>query len=40
MRPGVLLVNIARGQIVDHEALRGALDGGVVGGYADRCLGS
>ena len=34
MKPGVLLVNTARGQIVDHEALRGALDVGVVGGYA------
>jgi len=34
MKPGVLLVNTARGQIVDHHALRNAIDAGVVAGYA------
>ena len=34
MRPGVLLVNTARGQLVDHRALRDAIDAGIVAGYA------
>ena len=34
MKPGVLLVNTARAQIIDHRALRAAIVGGVVGGYA------
>jgi phosphoglycerate dehydrogenase-like enzyme len=34
MKPGVLLVNTARAQIVDHVALLAAITGGVVGGYA------
>jgi phosphoglycerate dehydrogenase-like enzyme len=34
MKPGVLLVNTARAQIVDHQALLAAITGGVVGGYA------
>ena len=33
MKPGVLLVNTARAQIVDHQALLAAINGGVVGGY-------
>jgi phosphoglycerate dehydrogenase-like enzyme len=34
MMPGVLLINTARGQIVDHRALADAIEAGVVGGYA------
>ena len=34
MKPGVLMVNTARAQIVDHDALLAAITGGVVGGYA------
>jgi D-3-phosphoglycerate dehydrogenase / 2-oxoglutarate reductase len=34
MKPGALLINIARGQIVDHRALHDAIRAGVVGGYA------
>ena len=33
MKPGVLLVNTARAQIIDHQALLAAINGGVVGGY-------
>jgi phosphoglycerate dehydrogenase-like enzyme len=33
MKPGVLLVNTARAQIVDQRALLAALEGSVVGGY-------
>ncbi len=33
MRPGVLLVNTARAQIIDQQALLTAINGGVVGGY-------
>ena len=33
MRPGTLVVNTARGQIVDHRALHRALDSGIVAGY-------
>jgi phosphoglycerate dehydrogenase-like enzyme len=33
MKPGLLVVNTARGQIVDHGALHRALDAGVVAGY-------
>ena len=33
MKPGVLLVNTARAQIIDHQALLAAIRGGVVGGY-------
>jgi phosphoglycerate dehydrogenase-like enzyme len=33
MRPGVLLVNTARAQIVDHSSLLAAISTGVVGGY-------
>lgn len=34
MKPGVLLINTARGQIVDHRALSDAIAARVVGGYA------
>ncbi len=34
MKPGVLLINTARGPIVDHRALHDAILAGVVGGYA------
>ena len=34
MKRGVLLVNTARAQIIDHRALSAAVAGGVVGGYA------
>ena len=34
MRPGVLVVNCARGELVDHEALEAALRSGQVGGAA------
>jgi phosphoglycerate dehydrogenase-like enzyme len=34
MKPGVLLVNTARAQIVDHDALLAAITDGVVAGYA------
>jgi phosphoglycerate dehydrogenase-like enzyme len=33
MKPGVLLVNTARAQIIDHRALLAAITQGVVGGY-------
>jgi phosphoglycerate dehydrogenase-like enzyme len=34
LRPGAILVNTARGPIVDHDALDQALRGGTLGGYA------
>jgi D-3-phosphoglycerate dehydrogenase len=33
MKPGVLIVNTARAQIIDHPALLAAIKAGVVGGY-------
>jgi phosphoglycerate dehydrogenase-like enzyme len=33
MKPGVLLVNTARAQIIDHQALLAAIAQGIVGGY-------
>ena len=33
MKPGVLIVNTARAQIIDHSALFEAIRGGIVGGY-------
>jgi phosphoglycerate dehydrogenase-like enzyme len=33
MKPGVLLINTARAQIIDHQALLTAITEGVVGGY-------
>jgi len=34
MKPGVLLINTARGQVVDHQALLAAISAKIVGGYA------
>lgn len=34
MRPGALLINTARGELVDEHAVRGAILSGVLGGYA------
>ncbi len=34
MKPGVLLVNASRAQVIDHRALLAAMDSGVVAGYA------
>lgn len=33
MKPSAVLINTARGQIVDHEALANALDAGLLAGY-------
>ena len=33
MKPGVLMINTARAQIVDHPALLAAITAGIVGGY-------
>jgi phosphonate dehydrogenase len=34
LKPGVLLINIGRGSVVDEAAVADALDGGLIGGYA------